>query len=281
MFWDSFLRSFYEIFYEIRLRTFIPYWVRWIKKIIIMLQMVIFTLDFCNLNDFYGEELSTFRTLNNIFLFSPWLVQDDNALFILSVSLLLHGIFIGIFYIFALKCKQHIFIKKEILTVFRVFIDVIFPLFQYEQFFLFSEVFIKLLEQPSIFLTIALLLMGCEVCIYALYDYMASIFIRPCLFTIESIIERYSGVTDQIFYWCKFSSLFVQVYLSNRYHYLVEIILYCLLLFAIIYVICARVGRGIHVTIIGALMEDAPLIIQPLVLLYHLHRRWPMAPLVV
>lgn len=277
----SFLKNYYGIAFEMRYRAILPYWCKWIREIIRFFQFSFFIVDFCTISQVASRPPTFLRILNNTFLLNPWMYFSRISLNVSLICLIIHSLVFWFFSRTAKHIRKGMFVPKSILVVFSIIYDFFSPLIHIQVYFRFNQHIMMLSNAFTLKNVVTFLLNIINLLAFASTDYIAAIFFRPKIFVTRSIIDTYSGCTDQYIFWLKFVLVTSQFALAHNYHVLLEIIVFSILPILIFISLERRISKGIHLSIFGAILADSPLFAFPFVLISTVHPHMILHPSII
>ena len=139
-------KNFYDLAFEIRYRSPLSYSLRWVRDVLRFAQIVIFMSDFCKVKEINTRTPTFIRILNNAGLLNFCFDFSVIPVFLNLLQLILLCSFFWFVYYNCLKVKNGKYVSKNILFVIVFGFEFLFPVFQIQFFFRFTQQFLLILS---------------------------------------------------------------------------------------------------------------------------------------
>lgn len=275
------MRQLHDMAFEIRYRAMLPNWAKWLRDLLIFLQLFLYTIDFCKLSNMIERKTTTLAIFNNALLFNSWMYYKVEpyrpALVLISCQLVIFSIYLK--FLYNIKKGKHV--GKNILFVYMMLYDFFTPLYQMNIFYRFGQQIVVLLHFFCIDNLITLSFHVLGIFFTSFLEILCAIFYRPKIFLDYSLMDKQTSATDYSFYWAKFSLVIVHIILAEYSHFFVNIAIFSIYPILIFFIIFRRISYGVHVSIIGAFFQDSPMFISPFMLIFHVYGNNKINPFAV
>lgn len=267
----KFMKIFYEISFELRYRAKLSYWLVWARDIVIFLQYLFFSLNFCSIDQITEGNVTFLKAAHNTLILNSWIYYTATPVYFSILMVIANLSFISYFIYSAFQSKKGKYNPINKLYTFSLVFEFIQPLIQVQNFVRLNMQTMFTLSHFSGANLVSMFFLFFNVLISAAYEYYASVFLQPRLIMINSFLDVISGATSHTLFWCRFMSIHTQIILATRYHYMKEITVFTVYGSLAYYTLFKRIFKGVNYSIFGAVLHDSPLFAHPILMYCHIH----------
>lgn len=149
--------------------------------------------------------------------------------------------------------------------------EFLLPCLQMQIFFRFSQILLLVHDSFSLLSVLSLIIHTFNLLLCSYIDYISSIFLRPRIFVMRTLVDYNTCCTEYYIFWLRFCSVTFQVILAESHNNTINTLLFLAYPTVLILLLIYRLSIGIHSTIVLAFLNDAILFSQPFVLISHLY----------
>ncbi|OHT16825.1 hypothetical protein TRFO_12907 [Tritrichomonas foetus] len=261
----SFLQRYYSFYANLRFKRSHVVFIQWFVALWCFFQYTFFALKI--------EPPSTLLTIDKnsspinhiqcFFLVLPWIFASRNFLYDSFFFLMLHIFSFIVLELGIRSLKNRDYCPIFCFSFIRIFQNYFSMIFRFPTFFRISSL-IKLADtdsSPETWLSFSICLVN--IMLFAVQSYFSSIFLDPIDFIPKSKLDLYDGKSNIILFFFQF--------VISICCFLIDMIkdqIFVILVAALIFIFCSilfyfRVMSNIHVSLIGAYIELAPLFSLP------------------
>lgn len=270
MFSKEHFKQHYSLAFELRYRANTVYWLKWIREVFRFFQTIFFLLDFVPIDQICTRKPTAISLINNLALLNPGVYNSPISL---NSNITFLTIVLIVYYTFkyySKKARSGSYLNKFTINFLIIFFDFISPLIEFQLFFRFYQTFTILKDSFTFKNTLSLLLITINIGIIVHFDRICSVFFRPMVFLVRSLLDNYICSLDYLMFIARFLIITIQFILIHYYHFLAVLAIIIAYPIFVFFILEIRLSRGVHVTILGALLKDGPIFASPFMIFANL-----------
>lgn len=267
------LRFFYPMYQTIHVFCPLPSYFQWILTIVIFIDYFFIEMYLIKPSFYFIETTKTNlnRSILSFIYFLPWIFGTNSMVYDSIIWFIIHFLFNVYLIIISYRCLRKLNVPFIFLFFSRLYLQIIQPLMSIPLFFrislLIERTFNERIKDNIISLTFYLLTFF----IFAIGQFISSLFLMPYFFTVNSILDVYDGKSHLFLYIAQavYVISFILLPAWKGFPFIGLIfVFYLLLLLAVLY---QRMVSTVHVSLIGQYFELSPLFSMTFLILYHLY----------